>query len=468
MNTQQWPGATNKHISIIMVSKLFTFTRRQLHTIVSRDIIKPSSPTPSHLKTYNLSLFDQLAVNAYMPVVAFYPSSSLFQSSHDKTLELKNSLSHTLNQYYPFAGRFAKSCPTYVNCHDDGVEFIEANNDNQLSDFLHHSDHEDLDQLFPDDLIWYKSNHNGHNDENESTSPLSVQVNHFSCGGVAVAVSLSHRIADGSSIFNFLNHWATVTRSRSPEHHDLSHMNPHFLSYKTRDVKLPKNMPDRSQGDYVTRSFVFPNTKINNLKAKITSMSMESGEPILNPTRAEALTWLIHKCAVAAASKTNSGILKPTGVGQIMSIRNNLAESLPETSVGNLYLLMEFPTRDESELTPHNIIRELRKRKMEFRGIKNMETALGIVAEVCSDHAAMLQTSKRVDDYYIYTLINRFPTYGIDFGWGKPIKVTVGGVVKNVIIMMNTPNGDGIDALVCLDRQDMNIIQNDPELLAFC
>nr|KAJ0228450.1 hypothetical protein LSAT_V11C100041800 [Lactuca sativa] len=397
-----------------MVSKLLRFGRRQLHTIVSRDIIKPSSPTPSHLKTYNLSLFDQLAVNAYMPVVAFYPSSSIFQSPHDKTLELKNSLSRTLNQYYPYAGRLAKSCPTYVDCSDDGVEFIEASNDSPLSDFLHQSAHEDLDQLFPDDLIWYKSNHKGHTDENESTSPLSVQVNHFSCGGVAVAVSLSHRIADASSIFNFLNHWATATRSGAGEHHDLSHINPHFLSYKTRNVNLPKNMPDRPQGDYVTRSFVFPNSKINDLKAKITSMTMETGEPISNPTRAEALTWLLHKCAVAAASKTNSGVFKPTGVCHALNLRSNLVESLPETSVGNLYLAMEL----------------------------------------C--------------DYYVYTVISRFPTYGIDFGWGKPVKVTVGGVVKNVTIMMSTPKGDGIDALVSLDRQDMKIIQNDSELLAFC
>ncbi|KAI3739121.1 hypothetical protein L2E82_29515 [Cichorium intybus] len=451
-----------------MTSNLLRCGRRQLHTIVSRDVIKPSSPTPSHLKTYNLSLFDQLAVNAYMPVVAFYQSSSVYQRSHDKTLQLKNSLSHTLNQYYPFAGRLAKAGPSYVECNDEGVEFIEACNDGPLSDFLQRSKHEDLDQLFPDDLIWYKSNHKGHTDEHETTSPLSIQVNHFSCGGVAVAASLTHKIGDASSLLNFIKHWATVTRFSSGEHHDLSHTNPHFLSYQTRNVNLPKDLPDRSQGDYVTRSFVFPNSKINDIKAKITSMTMESEEPIMDPTRAEALTWLIHKCAVAAASKTNSGVFKPTGMGQIMSIRNNLVETLPETSIGNLYLLMEFPTRNESELAPNMFIAELRKRKKAFRGITNAETALGMVAEMCSDHSAMLETTKRVDDYYIYTVINRFPTYGIDFGWGKPIKVTVGGVVKNLIIMMDTPNGDGIDALVSLEREEMKIIQEDPELLAFC
>ncbi|KAI3739869.1 hypothetical protein L2E82_30281 [Cichorium intybus] len=453
----------------MMVNKIFRFGTRQLHTIVSRNIIKPSSPTPSHLKTYNLSLLDQLAVNGYMPVVAFYPSSSIYHSSHEKTLELKNSLSHTLSRYYPYAGRLAKVFPTYVDCNDNGVEFTEASNESSLSDFLQHSDHEDLDQLFPDDLIWFKPNRKGHNEENKSNIPLSVQVNHFSCGGVAIAASLSHKIADGSSLLNFMNHWATVTRSRSVEHHDLSDINPHFIPYQTRNVDLPKNLPDTPQGKYIARSFVFPNSKINDLKSKVTSMTKESGEPITNPTRVEALTWLLHKCAVAAASKTNSGIFKPTGVGQIMSLRNKLVQPLPETSVGNLYQLLEVPTRNESELTPNNIIGGLRKRKKEFRRIKNMETALGTVAEMCSDHAAMFETARRVgEDYYVYSVLTRFPTYGIDFGWGKPIKVTVAGALKNVILMMDAPNGDGIDVLVSLEQKDMKIIENDPELLAFC
>ncbi|GJU84592.1 putative RNA-directed DNA polymerase [Tanacetum coccineum] len=39
-------------------------------------------------------------------------------------------------------------------------------------------------------------------------------------------------------------------------------------------------------------------------------MTVESGQPIMNPTRVEVLTWLLHKRAVAAATKTNSGTFK--------------------------------------------------------------------------------------------------------------------------------------------------------------
>ncbi|GKF76346.1 deacetylvindoline O-acetyltransferase [Tanacetum coccineum] len=125
----------------MIMSKLLRYGRRQLHTIVSRDIIKPSSPTPPHLKTYNLSLLDQCSPNSYMPIVMFYPSSNIYPSSFDKT------------QYYPFAGRLKQHHPTYVDCNDHGVEFIEACNDGSMSDFLQQSHHEDFDQLIPNDLI---------------------------------------------------------------------------------------------------------------------------------------------------------------------------------------------------------------------------------------------------------------------------------------------------------------------------
>ena len=56
----------------------------------------------------------------------------------------------------------------------------------------------------------------------------------------------------------------------------------------------------------------------------------------------------------------------------------------------------------------------------------------------------------------------------IDLGLGKPAKVTVGGIVKNFTILMDAPNNDGIEAIVCLEKDDMKTFQNDPELLAYC
>lgn len=87
-----------------------------------------------------------------------------------------------------------KVAPAYVDCNDEGAEFLEASIDSTLSNFLQKSQHKDLDQFFPYGLCGDKDL------QSDKMIPLAVQVNHFECGGVAVAVSLCHKIADGSSL----------------------------------------------------------------------------------------------------------------------------------------------------------------------------------------------------------------------------------------------------------------------------
>jgi hypothetical protein len=40
--------------------------------LVSRETIKPSSPTPSHHRIYPLSFLDNIAVRKYIPLLYFY------------------------------------------------------------------------------------------------------------------------------------------------------------------------------------------------------------------------------------------------------------------------------------------------------------------------------------------------------------------------------------------------------------
>ncbi|KAM2888027.1 hypothetical protein FF1_011815 [Malus domestica] len=62
--------------------------------IVSEDQCKPSSPIPDNLKSYKLSLLDQIAPMFYVPVILFYSAP---ENIDDTTIvdKLKNSLSET-------------------------------------------------------------------------------------------------------------------------------------------------------------------------------------------------------------------------------------------------------------------------------------------------------------------------------------------------------------------------------------
>ncbi|KAL4581228.1 hypothetical protein LXL04_017438 [Taraxacum kok-saghyz] len=451
----------------MIIRSLIRFSKRHLHTIVSREIIKPSSPTPSHLKTYNLSVADQFISNTYMPMIAFFPKNTRNQlTSHDQTLDLKNSLSQTLTKYYPFAGRFEKVAPSFVDCNDNGAEFLEASIDSTLSDFLQNSNHEDLDQFFPFGLVYCKSKNLeiGISDE---VIPLAVQVNYFECGGVAVAVSMSHKIADASSVVHFMNDWAKITRFSFDNQKQESLVDPKFMSFEYMNMNCTGLSHDLESNDCVTRSFMFPNSMINEIKSNLVkSMAEESGEPIINPiSRVEVLNWHLYKCSMKAAIENNSGLFKPSGVNHLINLRGKMMEPLHEKSIGNFVLAMEILTKKESEMRPYLFISELKRKKVQYHGFRNIETVLGLYS-----HAALEldEEQKRFDDMYICSSTCRFSAYEINFGWGKPVKVTfAGNIRKNSFILMDTPKSDGIEALVCLGKQDMKIIQSDHELLAF-
>jgi shikimate O-hydroxycinnamoyltransferase len=56
--------------------------------------------------------------------------------------------------------------------------------------------------------------------------------------------------------------------------------------------------------------------------------------------------------------------------------------------------------------------------------------------------------------------------YEADFGWGKPTWVTTFGCSsRKVILLMDTRDGDGIEAVLNMEENDMAKFEYDVELL---
>lgn len=103
--------------------------------ILSKEIIKPSSPTPPDLQRFNISLLDQLATAGYVPVILFFASDGDAETLlEERSGRLKKSLEETLTRFYPLAGRAREN--SYIECNDDGAEYVEARANCVLSDFL--------------------------------------------------------------------------------------------------------------------------------------------------------------------------------------------------------------------------------------------------------------------------------------------------------------------------------------------
>lgn len=62
-----------------------------------------------------------------------------------------------------------------------------------------------------------------------------------------------------------------------------------------------------------------------------------------------------------------------------------------------------------------------------------------------------------------------FPWYEADFGWGKPFWVSsVSFDAYEVIVLMDTINGDGIEAWLSLKENVMAEFERDVDILTFC
>ncbi|KAF9677833.1 hypothetical protein SADUNF_Sadunf08G0148900 [Salix dunnii] len=418
--------------------------------IITRVAVKPSSPTPDHLRDFNPCLLDHLAPVAYESLVLFYSNfQQKFTVAH-KSERLKRSLSETLSRFYPFAGRIKDGAS--IECNDFGAVFVEARVSCLLSEFLEKPDAGVIRKLIPVEI---------ESPEELAGSLVLVQANFFPCGGLGIGVRISHKVADTVTFCTFIRAWAAAA-FRSGDSAVLPLLNassvfpPQNISV-TKPAAALEFMIDRC----VTRRLVFDASKIAALQAKAVSESVQC------PTRVEAVTALIWKCAMNA-SRSNSEHLRYSILSQPVNLRKRMVPPLPEHTIGNLVgYFASCATECEVEL--QSLVGQIRKGLRDFgeNYMKKLGKDKGSMAihEPFQVAASMLQEGNA--DFYVSTSFCRFPFYGIDFGWGKPTWVTIPtGAYKNAASIMDAKDGEGIEAWVTLTEDDMAFFERDRELLA--
>ncbi|KAL8108301.1 hypothetical protein AgCh_024670 [Apium graveolens] len=247
---------------------------------------------------------------------------------------------------------------------------------------LSKDEEEGFGHLFPPCSIWDKV----------SCSPLMlVQLNHFSCGGIAIAVCLAHRIADGRTLFSFLSYWASLSCNPGDEE-KLVQLAPYFVhgllpnSYDDDFVMTDDLPPEKN---WITTEIVFYNSKIAELKA----VNMR---PLIDPP-------------------------------------------LPKTSVGNLIIPCHISASTMKEKELHSLVVQMRKEKKQITGIRSL-----VRKEVLPLFEKYARENYK--KYAVSSMCN-FPSYDkLNFGWGKPVNASlVDGPFVNIFEMMDTPDGDGIE-----------------------
>eukprot|EP00258_Populus_trichocarpa_P050423 XP_024466442.1 BAHD acyltransferase At5g47980 [Populus trichocarpa] len=424
--------------------------------IMQRETIKPSSPTPLHLRSLKLSLLDQFMPVVHIPLLLFYPrngnDTDHLAKATERSLLLKTSLSEALTHFYPFAGRLKDN--SSIECDDHGAEYIEARIHCILSDILKKPDTEVLKQLLPAALSEAAT---------ARDSQLLVQASFFDCGGLAIGVNLSHKVADAATVTSFIKCWAATARRSSTE----VVISPVFMGasiFPQMDLPIPMLPVDLIQGESVMKRFVFEAPKITALKAKAISASVP------DPTRVESVTALIWKCAMSA-SRSNLGVPRKSVLSLGVNIRKRLVPTLPDNYGGNYVGSISARMEDHDDLELQGIVSRIRKDLIEFgenyaKITQGDDTSLAICKAV--EEFGKMATSKDID-YYNGTSWCRFELYDADFGWGKPTWLSTVFTIelKNLMCLIDTRDGDGIEACISLSPEDMALFESNRELLEF-
>ncbi|XP_022850645.1 vinorine synthase-like [Olea europaea var. sylvestris] len=430
--------------------------------IISRENIKPSSQTPHHLKTYKLTLLDQIIPPVYYPVLLYFPadqpnfSADVEFISH-RILLLKRSLSLSITRFYPFAGIITDSLS--VDCNDEGVPFVVAKVRGCLSNFLDQPDLQRVQSFLPFAFSW--------DEKAQGSNVLMIQVNVFDCGGLVIAINVSHKVADGITLCTFLKDWGLMAQGSSQEI---------FPDYMAQSIFPQINsLPDEKHlfsdikhflkiAKYVPRRYAFDALAVSTLKAKSTSSAVKS------PTRVEVISAFIWKCFMAAKSGSSSTSLLTHAV----NLRRKTVPPLSENCFGNFLWIAAAQNSNENETDLRTLVSKIRESISEIDDdfVKNMQSEKG-----CPGYYENLEkTSQRIpkeSGILCFSSWCKFGIYDIDFGWGRPIWASncvpaySESLLLNSVTLMDTRSGDGIEALVILDEKYVAAFENNKELLAF-
>ncbi|KAI3502947.1 hypothetical protein L1887_31360 [Cichorium endivia] len=407
--------------------------------IISKEIIKPSSRTPDNLKTFTLSLLDQLTLHTYAPIILLYESKTVTCSD-----VLKKSLSKTLTKYYPFAGRLREDGIT-VDCNDEGVIFVEAKIVGcKLSDFLQNPTYETQILLFPEGFLW-KGSCIGH-------TFLAAQATYFDCGGMAVTISMSHKVADAPSLGVFLSDWAAMARGevRPP---------PLILATSIPSLNLAYTMPEieiEMSETLITKRYVFHAENIARLKRRVMGL-------VENPTKIAVVTAFLYKCAMLA-SVLKTGCFSNSILIQLVNMRPRMAPPLPENSIGNFTWYFSTSNDDQSEISLGNSVLQMKKGIKELGDKNNLHDWLNSVRDSANNVKELFDNL----DIYRFSHVRGGSFYQMNFGWGNPKWGTIADVlVKNTFILYDTPDGNGVEAVVNLEEEHMSLFESNKELLEF-
>lgn len=425
--------------------------------LISKEMMKPSPQTPHRFKNLKLSYIDRSLPSLYIPLIFFYnadESTGLTASNrHHISQKFKHSLLATLPSFYPLAGKIKHNFS--VDCKDGaGVEFVEAKAHARLKTVMQESTVEDMKSYIPSECTTF---------DHARRPPLVVQVTFFDCGGLAVAICVSHKIADFTSALAFIAAWATKCRA---ENQGFSKPQlrlgtyPYFPPLRCVPFSLFTRIFKQSR-EFVTERFVFSKEKVEILRRAATSPSESVTE---DPTRVELVSAFIWKHFMAARPKN---LLERKIYAALVAVSLRPRTSPPgilDDVFGNCFMSpLAFAG---SSRKFHHLVSRLRRaiRRVRDGYITKVVSRESYMKELAT--LGLLLMAGKLEWCY-FTSWRGFETYEVDYGWGRPCRFATPSMpIKNLVVLVSSRSGDDVEAIVTMKQEVLQMVGSQIKLIS--
>ncbi|CAG7888411.1 unnamed protein product [Brassica rapa] len=395
--------------------------------LISSTIVRPVNTSPSGQTKIHLTPFD--LTNLHID----YPQRGLLFPKPNPDFHLisrlKASLSLALEIYFPFAGRIAKvenlednTVSFFVDCDGSGARFHHAEAKTiSVSDLLQ------PDGSVPDIMKQFFPADDFKNCDGVTEPLLVIQVTEMK-DGFFVGYCYNHLVADGVSMWGFINTWSKICSSGSSSGHKPLVLKRWFLEGIDYPIHIPVSEAERAPPSRelssvpVTKDRVFHFTKknISDLKSKANS---EVGSSDITISSLQAVTAHMWRSIIRYSGLSGEG---ETHCKVVVDVRRRVDPPLEKDCFGNMiYIQPAIATVEElldrglgwgalqiNKLVNSQTSENCKKFAEDWvRNVKNLKTGVG---------------SRMVGDSVLVGSSPRFEVYINDFGWGKPIAVRAG------------------------------------------
>lgn len=374
--------------------------------------------------------------------------------------------------FYPLAGRlrWTNNGRLEIDCNATGVRFIEAESSSTLQHLTDYSSCSEHHYLVPAVDYYSLPIH--------ELPLVVVQLTKLKCGGICIGITLSHAVVDGPSALHFVFEWARLSRGEP------LHTVP-FLDRKILRAGEPPLVPLTKcdvHTEFNDLPFLLGRTDNREEREKETTMAFvkisktqierlqkRANESSPRPrndrgySRYESVTSHIWRCASKAREHKEN---QPTVLTVIVDLRGRMKPPLPEGYFGNANLdsvacsLAGDLVSEPLGYTASRIREAIERVKDEYvrsgiEFLKNQEN-------IRRFHQDLHEEGREKKPFFGNPNLSvvswlRLPIYGIDFGWGKEVRMSPATHdFDGDFVLLPDPDEDG-SMLVCIGLQAVHL-----------